>query len=125
MYAAMLKRQAAEQIEQQKISMVAAMYANGNLGGDELTKAVEGLEKHYKEAMELVYPKPGAAKRKRGQEPDWENPFWAGAKRSYDKQKAALGHIRGTTRDMTVQEVVEHEERRAKRLQGIDQVSDK
>lgn len=118
----MLKRQAVESIERQKVEMIAAIYANANYGSEDITKAVEGLEKHFKEAIEAVYLPPSQRKRhKEGKEPDWNNPFWAGAKRSYDRQATALAELRGTTREMTVKEVMDHEARRDKRLNHLDQ----
>lgn len=122
-YGAMLKRQAAEGIEAQKRQMTAAIYSNPNYGSDDITKAVEGLDEHYKKALESIYPKPGAQERKqRQQEPDWNNPFWAGAASSYAKQREALERMRaaGDPR-ASVADVAKLEEKRAERMQMYDQ----
>lgn len=123
----MLKRQAAEGIEQQKRIMVAAIYANANYGKEDIEKAVGALEDHYKAAIEMVYPKPGAQRRKQGQEPDWNNPFWAGAARSYEKQREALAKLRGSnsTEAMTAGQVIEAEEKWTRRREMYDQTTPK
>lgn len=122
----MLKRQAADGVEQQKRDMIAAIYSNSNYDTDSIRKAVESLEKHYKDAIEMIYPKPGALKRRQGQEPDWDNPFWAGAARSYEKQRAAMERLRGTGGpDATVADVQALEERRQKRYESYDQTAPK
>lgn len=125
----MLKRQAAEGVEQQKRTMTAAIYSNSNYGKEDIIKAVESLEKHYKEAMESLYPSPHAAKlreQKRSAEPDWSNPFWAGAARSYQKQREALDRMRGNgDPQATVEDVADLEERRRKRYESYDQTAPK
>lgn len=123
----MLKRQAAESIERQKMSMTAAIYSNMNYGKDDITKAVDGLEKHYKQAMEAIYPSPGAIeKRRKIQEPDWDNPFWAGAARSYQKQREAAAQLRGAGGPKaTVEEVAKLEDRRRERYESYDQTAPK
>lgn len=122
----MLKRQASEGVEQQKRDMIAAVYSNSNYETEDIKKAVEALENHYKAAIEMIYPKPGALKRKQGQEPDWDNPFWAGAARSYAKQREALEHLRGAGgTNATVQDVATLHERRTKRLESYDQTATK
>lgn len=116
----MLKRQAVESMEAQKHAMVAAMYANGNMDGDDITKAVESVEEHYKKTVQAIYGAPKQPVRER--EPDWSNPFWASAKRSYDRQREAMGSLRGRGRaGMTVEDVVALEEKRAQRMKEIDQ----
>lgn len=122
----MLKRQAAEGVEQQKRDMTAAIYSNANYGSDDIKKAVEGLERHYKQAMEMIYPKPGAEARMKRNEPDWENPFWAGAARSYEKQREAAARLRGAGGPgATVADVQAIEERRQRRAESYDQTAPK
>jgi hypothetical protein len=125
----MLKRQAAEGIEQQKRTMTAAIYSNANYGKDDIIKAVEGLETHYKQAMESLYPSPEAVRlqeQRRSAEPDWTNPFWAGAARSYARQREALARMRGNgDPQVTVEEIADLEDRRRQRYESYDQTAPK
>lgn len=95
--------------------MIAAIYSNANYGSEDIQKAVGGLEEHYKKALESVYAPP----RKKPQI-DWKNPFWAGAKASYDKQREAIRALRNKE-GRSVEDVVNMEDKRRERLKGIDQ----
>ena len=125
MYAAMLKRQQGESIERQKELMISAIYSNPNYGSDEIEKAVSALEDHYRKALELVYAPPHALKRQHEYEPDWQNPFWAGAKASYDKQKAAAAALRSPDAQQQLDARQQRHERRQRMLEATDQMAPK
>jgi hypothetical protein len=120
----MLKRQAVESIEAQKHAMVAAMYANGNMDGDDISKAVESVEEHFQKTVKAIYGPPVQQQIRDKREPDWDNPFWAAAKRSYEKQHESMHRLRGgADESMSVEDVVALEERRAMKLREVDQGS--
>jgi hypothetical protein len=114
----MLKRQAVNSIEAQKHQMIAALYANTNWDDEknDRNQRIKELEEHFKRAIELVYD-PSLAE---GEEIDWDNPFWAAAKRAYDKK---LARIRGESPNAQVADVVDAEvlEARRKAKASIDQ----
>lgn len=123
MYNAMVKRQAVEAIERQKISMIAALFTNPNWDEKENDRPgrLKEIEAQYSEAMELVYdPK---AKKKGEQEIDWTNPFWKAAARAHDKNLVMLEDYR---RQRTVRDVIEMSdeqlEARRKSRAEIDQL---
>lgn len=116
----MVKRQAVESIERQKIQMIAALYANSAFEDSDdniqiRAKRISDLEGHFNKAIELVY-NPELHKQ---EEIDWTNPFWAAAKRSYDRK---LEEIRGRQR---VSDVVSPEQIEARResRRKIDQLA--
>lgn len=69
--------------------MSAALYANPNWDGENSSKRVEQLKEwaaHFNRAIELVYyPE--------GNEPDidWDNPFYAAAKRGLERTRLKYG----------------------------------
>lgn len=76
----MCKRLLEKEIKQRKVAMIAALWANGNLGGDDLNNAVDEIETNYDRAISFIW---GAVPE---EEPDidWEDPFFAAAKRGMD-----------------------------------------
>lgn len=81
----MVKRQAAESMTRQKEAMMAALYSNPNWDQKDAKRPeqIKEIEKFYSRAIELIYHPERA--QEEGEEPDWNNPFWAAAKRSYDR----------------------------------------
>lgn len=118
----MLKRQAVMSIETQKHQMIAALYSNTNWDDEknDRPERIKELERQFNRAIELVYD-PSLAD---GEEIDWKNPFWAAAKRAYDRK---LERTRGedldraTVRDMVPQLDREQLEARQKAKASIDQ----
>jgi len=107
----MVKREAVKSIETQKLQMVASLHANSafdesDAGLKERQKRIEDIERHFNKAIELVY-NPELHKEA---EIDWDNPFWAAAKRA---QQRRMERFRGEARSTTVAEVVaEHQKER-------------
>lgn len=99
----MVKRQAVEDITRQKHLMVAALYSNSNWddGKDTRSRALKGIEESFNRAMEMVYDPPPEV-----EEIDWDNPFWAAAKRAYERKLA----LQDGQREGTVAELIPHEE---------------
>lgn len=117
----MVQRKAAESIEQQKHQMVAALYSNPNWDDEknDRPKQIEALEANFNKAIELVY---APEEVKKPVEIDWDNPFWAAAKRAYEKRgikidEAGLEEIRDHA-----DEIEEYRKRRQARIEGIDQL---
>lgn len=101
----MVKREAVKSIETQKLHMVASLHANSAFdesekGLKERQKRIEDIERHFNKAIEIVY-NPELHKEV---EIDWNNPFWAAAKRA---QQRRMERFRGEARTTTVAEVVE------------------
>lgn len=83
----MVKREAVKSIEAQKHQMIAALYGNSAFdeskeGMKSRDERIKGIEKHFNKAIEIVY-NPESAK---DPELDWDNPFWAAAKRSKERR---------------------------------------
>ena len=81
----MVKREAKDAIETQKMHMVAALYANSAFdesteGLKARTERIETLEEAFDKAITLIY-NPDAYEAEKP-DVDWENPFWAAAKRA-------------------------------------------
>lgn len=109
----MVKRESVKAIEEQKIHMISALYGNSAFdesdeGLRERANRIKKLEEHFTKAIELVY-NPELHKEK---EIDWNNPFWAAAKRSYDRK---LEQLRGVRPDVSVREVVSQQEPQPRR----------
>lgn len=97
----MLKRQAVQSIEAQKHQMIASLYANSAFDESEeglkaRTQRIEGFEEHFNKAVELVYH----PELHKTEEIDWTNPFWAAAKRAYDRQLEQVRGEPGTVNDV-------------------------
>lgn len=105
----MVKRQARESIDAQKHQMIAALYANSAFdedkkGPEERKKRIESFERHFDSAIEAIYH----PERQASNEIDWDNPFWAAAKRARERQKAMIEGMRVNIDDnTTVDEVTE------------------
>lgn len=91
----MIQREARASLESQRDQLIAALYANSNFSGEEGAEAraetIKTLEKHFNKAITLVYY-PDAFK---GQEIDWDNPFWQAAKRSQQRMKQLMDSMQG------------------------------
>jgi hypothetical protein len=125
-YAAMVKREARQAIETQKMHMIASLYANSAFDeSEEGLKArkerIDALEESYDKAITLVYD-PTAYDHEKG-DIDWDNPFWKAAQRAKQQREALVANVHG---DATVQEAVEMDqdqlEARMKSRQGYDQL---
>lgn len=116
----MLKQEAVKSIESQKHQMISALYANTNWDSEpeKRTERIKELERHFSKAIELVYD----PKDQDEEEPDWNNPFWAAAKRAYDRK---LEKLRGERGEGTVGDVIDMDreqlEARRRSRQNIDQ----
>lgn len=106
----MLKREARASIESQKHQMIAALYANSAFdeskdGTKARAEQIKQIEKHFNRAIELVYnPDLPSSDEK---EIDWENPFWAAAKRAQQKRQEIVSASLGNS---TVQQVLDMDE---------------
>jgi hypothetical protein len=121
-YTAIIRREAVESIESQRTQMIAALFANPNWDGDNAekrTQQIQTLNEHFNKAIESIYfPK--------GVEPDidWDNPFYAAAKRGLEKtrQKYGItGKSMGEVVQMTTQMDQEQIRARIESRQSIDQ----
>jgi hypothetical protein len=103
----MVKREAVKGVENQKLHMISALYANSafdesEAGIKERAKRIEGIDEHFNRAIEMIYdPTLGE-----GKEIDWENPFWQAARRA---QQRRIEMARGQAESASVGEVVEQE----------------
>jgi hypothetical protein len=118
----MVKRQAVEAIETQRIHMIAALYANPNWDDEksERPKQLRELEQHFNRAVKLIYdPESGKDDEV---EIDWDNPFWQAHKRAQDR----IYKARPELRDKEVGEVIEMDkkqlEARRRSREEIDQL---
>lgn len=121
----MVKREARAAIETQKMHMIAALYANNVFDeSEEGLKArkerIDTLEESFDKAITLVYD-PHAYDHEKG-DIDWDNPFWAAAKRAEDRRKALFAQASG---DAPVQQAVEMDDKqfeaRNRAREAIDQ----
>lgn len=88
-YKAIVQREAVQSIESQRTQMIAALFANPNWDGDNAEKRTEQIQQlngHFNKAIETIYFPKGA-------EPDidWNNPFYAAAKRGLEKTRQKYG----------------------------------
>jgi hypothetical protein len=121
----MVKREARTAIETQKMHMVAALYANSAFDeSEEGLKArgerIDTLEEAFDKAITLIY-NPHAYDDEKAQEIDWDNPFWAAAKRAQQRRQALLGQVGS---EETVQQAVELDSKRAEIRQKAHQEFD-
>lgn len=83
-YKAITQREAQENIEQQRLLMVAAMFSNPNWDGEHANKrsdVIRDLNRHFDAAIEEIYdPKPEP-------EIDWSNPFYSAALRGLERTR--------------------------------------
>lgn len=91
----MVKREAVKSVESQKHQMISALYANSAFDKTEKgikvrQDQIKEIESHFNKAIELIY-NPELHKE---QEIDWNNPFWAAARRA---QQRRLERVRGET----------------------------
>jgi hypothetical protein len=124
-YKAMVQRKAIQSIEQQRNSIIAALYANSNWDQKEVDRSghIKKLTEQFNEAMELVYSTPEDVRRSREHEIDWSNPFWQAAKRAQDRLKQRFGLAESTAeeREATTMSEEQLDARRRSRAE-IDQV---
>lgn len=123
----MVKREAKVAIETQKMHMVAALYANSAFDeSEEGLKArkerIDTLEEAFDKAVTMIY-NPRAYEHEKG-DVDWENPFWAAARRAQERREALLSQVAGSK---TVQQAVELDDKqieaRETARREIDQLS--
>lgn len=82
-YKAIIQREAAESIEVQRTTMIAALFSNPTWDDEknDRTTRIQELNRQFNEAIELVYnPRPK-------HDVDWNNPFYAAAKRGLQKTR--------------------------------------
>lgn len=119
----MVQRQAVQSIEAQRMQIIAALYSNPNWDDEraERSERISELNDHFNEAIELVYY-PDARKEP---EIDWNNPFYAAAKRGIERTREKHRMLIGDA--STMRDVVEMEEEqitaRDKSRRDIDQIS--
>jgi hypothetical protein len=122
----MVKRQAVASIESQKYQMIAALYANSAFDESEegikaRAERIKGLEEHFTKAIELVYHP--ELHRDETPEIDWDNPFWAAAKRAQQRRMERFaGENDGTTVGQVVEMDKEQLEARQRSRRSIDQL---
>lgn len=117
----MIKRQAREQIEQQRLMLTTALFANPNWDSEENDREgqLAQLNAHFNDAIELIY---NPDKRKHQEEEiDWSNPFWQAAKRAHEKALELHPQLRegATVEDM----LSEKDKERLKARKQIDQIA--
>lgn len=86
---AIIQREAVAAIEQQRIHMTAALFANPNWDGEnseKRTQQIQAWTEHFNRAVELVY-----YPEDREPEIDWDNPFYAAAKRGLERTRLKYG----------------------------------
>lgn len=120
----MVKREARTAIETQKMHMVAALYANSafdesNEGLKARSERIDTLEEAFDKAITLIY-NPHAYD-KETPEIDWDNPFWAAAKRAQQRRESLLGQVGS---EETVQQAVELDAKRVEIRQKAHQEFD-
>lgn len=85
-YEAMLKRELVADLDKRKSALVGALWANSNWDGEEADRgaAIDNLEKSYEKSVGIVY---GYIEADEPDEDDidWEDPFFAAAKRGLQK----------------------------------------
>ena len=122
----MVKREARTAIETQKMHMVAALYANSAFDESEeglraRSERIDTLEEAFDKAITLIY-NPDAYEAEKP-DIDWDNPFWASAKRAQQRRESLLGQVAGND---TVQKAVDMDpkqlEARESSRKGIDQL---
>lgn len=107
----MVKREARAAIETQKMQMVAALYANSAFDESEeglkaRSERIDALEEAFDKAITLIYD-PDAYEHEKG-DIDWDNPFWAAARRAQDRREALLAQANSND---TVQNVVQMDDK--------------
>lgn len=88
-YKAIVQREACEQIERQRQDMITALFANPNWDGENSqlrADHITDLNRHFNEAIEFVYFPQGHEG-----DIDWNNPFYAAAKRGLQKTRVKYG----------------------------------
>jgi hypothetical protein len=88
-YKAIVQREACEAIERQRQDMITALFANPNWDGENSqlrADHIQELNRHFNDAIELVYYPEGT-----GDDIDWNNPFYAAAKRGLQKTRLKYG----------------------------------
>lgn len=122
-----MQREAKESIERQRIHMISALYANTNWDQKDADREarLKDLNDHFNEAIEYVY----FPERRKGPDIDWDNPFYAAAKRGLARTRAMLG-LDSEDANQSVQDVVDLQAERERRdrqvadsIKGIDQLS--
>lgn len=79
----MLKRELVDELRQRKNAMIASLWANPSWDGEEADRpgVIEQIEEDFDGAVAQVYGAPGQDE----EDIDWEDPFFAAAKRGLDK----------------------------------------
>lgn len=79
-YEAMLKRELVADLDNRKMALVSALWANSNWDGEEADRqgAIKNLEESYENSLAIIY---GYAEEKSDDDVDWDDPFFAAAKR--------------------------------------------
>jgi hypothetical protein len=123
-YKAIIQREAVESIETQRVQMISALFANSNWDGDNAQARADHIKElngHFNDAIELVYYPQG-----KEDEINWNNPFWAGAKRGLEKTKLKYGLADGDTVgeviELTTDSDQEQIKARLESRQAIDQM---
>ena len=80
----MLKRELVDELRARKNSMISSLWANPSWDGEEADRpgVIEQIEEDFDRAVSQVY---GSPVEDDGEEIDWEDPFFAAAKRGMDK----------------------------------------
>lgn len=106
--------------------IIAAFYANSNYSGEEggqhRADSIKSIDRHFNDAITVIYY-PNAFKKK---DIDWEDPFWAAAKRSRERLTEFVGAMEGTSPTETMEEATgmskEQMEARRDSRRSIDQI---
>lgn len=85
--------------------MIAALYANTNMDMKENNRSerIKDLETHFNRAIEMIY---NDGRNPDAEEIDWNNPFWAAARRAYQRKNI---EIEGAQGNNSVGEVLHNE----------------
>lgn len=120
-YKALVQRQAVESIERQRGQMIAALFSNPNWDQKDSKREdqIRDLNNHFNRAIELLYyPK--------DKEPDidWNNPFYAAARRGLEKTRQKYGIDGAKTMDDVVKVEMDADqlEARERSRNEIDQI---
>jgi hypothetical protein len=112
MYRSIVRREAVQSIELQRTNMIAALFSNPNWDGEENTSKrqeyITELNKRFNEAIEAIYHGP-----KKEPDIDWDNPFYAAAKRGLERTRQKFG-LTGQTAEEVLETSTEEDQARIK-----------
>lgn len=119
-YEAMLKRELVTDLDKRKTALVGALWANSNWDGEEADRdsAIQKLEESYEKSVGIIYGYVVADELSED-EVDWDDPFFAAAKRGMEK----TGLMSSDSSDGTVGELLDNQQKELTK-EELDQLKD-